>query len=63
MTKILDLLAQAEAALNEAARIDRSALSDDELVAVLKADERVGRLSDSSRALDAGNRHRQRDES
>src|SRR5258708_7110014 len=54
MTKILDLLEQAEAALSEAARIDRSTLSDQELVAVLKGDERVGRLSDSSRVLDAG---------
>jgi hypothetical protein len=54
MTKILDLLEQAEAALSEAARIDRTTLSDDELVAALKCDERVGRLSDSSRVLDAG---------
>jgi Domain of unknown function (DUF222)/HNH endonuclease len=54
MTQILDLLAQAEAALSEAARVDRSTLSDEELVAVLKADERVGRFSDACRVFDAG---------
>ena len=54
MTKLLDLLATAEAALREVARVDRSRLTDDELVAVLKADEAVGRFSDASRVLDAG---------
>jgi Domain of unknown function (DUF222)/HNH endonuclease len=54
MTELLDLLAQAEAVLSKAARIDRALLGDDELVAVLKADERVGRFSDASRVFDAG---------
>jgi hypothetical protein len=54
VTLILDLLAQAEAVLGEVARIDRSTLSDEELVAVLQADERVGRFSDACRVFDAG---------
>ena len=54
MTEILDLLALAEAALSEAARVDRSTLTDDELIAVMKADEAVGRFSDTSRVFDAG---------
>lgn len=54
MSELLDLLAVAEAALSKAARIDRAALGDDELVAALKADERVGRFSDTGRVLDAG---------
>jgi Domain of unknown function (DUF222) len=54
MTELLDLLTRAEDLLAEAARIDRAALGDDELVAVLRADERVGRFSDASRVLDAG---------
>jgi hypothetical protein len=54
MTAILDRLAQAEALLSEVAHVDRSTLSDDELIAVLKADEAVGRFSDASRVLDAG---------
>ena len=54
MTAILDYLAQAEALLGEVARVDLSTLSDDELVAVLKADEAVGRYCDVSRVLDAG---------
>jgi hypothetical protein len=54
MTAILDRLAQAEALLSEVARVDRSTLSDDELIAVLKADEAIGRYLDASRVLDAG---------
>lgn len=54
MTAILDLLAQAEALLSEVARVERSTLPDDELVAVLKADEAVGRFADTARVLDAG---------
>jgi hypothetical protein len=54
MTAILDHLAQAEALLSEVAQVDRSTLSDEELIAVLKADEAVGRYSDASRVLDAG---------
>ena len=54
MTKLLDLLAGAEALLSEAAHIDRALLGDDELIAVMKADERVGRFVDASRVMDAG---------
>jgi hypothetical protein len=54
MTTLLDLLAQAEAVLSEVARVDRATLGDEELIAVMKADERVGRFSDASRVLDAG---------
>jgi hypothetical protein len=54
MTAILDCLAQAEALLCEVARVERSTLSEDELIAVLRADEAVGRYVDASRVLDAG---------
>jgi hypothetical protein len=54
MTDSLDLLEQAEAALSKVARVDRSTLSDDELIAHLKLEERVGRFIDASRVLSAG---------
>jgi hypothetical protein len=54
MSALLDLLTQAEALLSEAARVDRGSLPDDELIAVLRADESVGRFIDTTRALDAG---------
>ncbi len=54
MTESLDLLEQAQALLSRVARVDRSILSDDELVAFLKADEAVGRFVDAARVLDAG---------
>jgi hypothetical protein len=54
MTESLDLLAQAEALLSRAALVDRSTLSDDELVCHLKLAESVGRLIDASRVLTAG---------
>ena len=54
MNEILDLLATADAALREAARVDRSTLSDAELIAVTKADEALGRFIDCSRVFDAG---------
>jgi hypothetical protein len=54
MTAILDLLAQAEAVLSDVARVDRATLGDHELVAVLRAEEKVGRFIDTSRVLSAG---------
>jgi hypothetical protein len=54
MTNSLDLLAQAEAALRRVALVDRSTLSDDELIAHLKLEESVGRFIDTSRVLSAG---------
>jgi hypothetical protein len=54
MTESLDLLEQAEALLVTVARVDRSTLSDVDLVAHLKLEERVGRLIDASRVLSAG---------
>ncbi|MDQ1546339.1 MAG: hypothetical protein QOH69_1243 [Actinomycetota bacterium] len=54
MTESLDLLAQAEAALRRVALVDRSTLSDDELIAHLKLEESVGRFIDTSRVLTAG---------
>ena len=54
MTESLDLLERAQALLSRVARVDRSMLSDDELVAFLKADEAVGRFVDAARVLDAG---------
>ena len=54
MTEILDLLTRAEVLLSEVARVDRSTLSDEELIAIVKADESVGRFVDTSRVLDAG---------
>ncbi len=54
MSTILDLLAQAEALLSDVARVDQGALSDVDLVAVIRAEERVGRFIDASRVLSAG---------
>ena len=54
MTEILDLLDQVHVLLDEVVRVDRATLSDDDLVAVLRADERVGRLVDAARVVDAG---------
>jgi Domain of unknown function (DUF222) len=54
MNATLDLLTQAETLLSEVARVNRSNLSEDELIAVVKADEAVGRFADASRVLDAG---------
>jgi Domain of unknown function (DUF222) len=54
MTQILTLLTQAESLLREAARVDRSTLTDAEMIEVLKADEAVGRFADVARVLDAG---------
>ena len=54
MTESLDLLAQAEAALRRVALVDRSTLSDDDLIAHLKLEEAVGRFTDVSRVLSAG---------
>jgi hypothetical protein len=54
MTESLDLLQQAEAALRRVALVDRSTLSDDELIAHLKLEESVGRFIDSSRVFTAG---------
>jgi hypothetical protein len=54
MDPILTLLEQAHTLLREAVRVERSTLSDDELIAVLGMDEAIGRLCDASRVLDAG---------
>jgi len=53
MTDLRDLLAEAEALASEVALVDRSLLSDDELVHHLKAEEAVGRFIDTARALTA----------
>ncbi len=54
MTESLDLLEQAHALLSTVALVDRSMLTDDELVAHLKVEEAVGRFLDASRVLTAG---------
>ncbi|HEY1531223.1 MAG TPA: DUF222 domain-containing protein [Galbitalea sp.] len=54
MTEILELLARADAVLSEVARVDRSTLGDEELVAVLKAEARIDRVLDASNVLSAG---------
>jgi hypothetical protein len=54
MTELLDLYALAEATLGEIARVDRGMLTDEQLIEVLKGDERIGRFVDTSRVLDAG---------
>ncbi|HEY2642504.1 MAG TPA: DUF222 domain-containing protein [Galbitalea sp.] len=54
MTSSAALFAQATAVLGELARVDRSMLSDAEVIEFLRAEEGVGRLLDTSRALSAG---------
>ena len=54
MTPVLDAIRQATAVLRGVAQVDRTALSDDDLVALLGAEEAAGRFIDTSRALSAG---------
>lgn len=51
MTDSLDLLTRAEALLSEVSRVDWLRLSDDGLVAHLRAAEAVGRFADTTRSL------------
>jgi hypothetical protein len=53
MTPISDAIEQARAALSTLAGVDRAALCDRDLVALLRADEELGRLGDVGRVLDA----------
>jgi hypothetical protein len=54
MIQTLDLLRQARALLGAVARADRALLPDDDLIALLGAEEEVGRLLDAARALTTG---------
>jgi Domain of unknown function (DUF222)/HNH endonuclease len=53
MTDSIDLLTRAVALLAEVARVDRSQLTDDDLIRHLKAEEAAGRFMDASRVLSA----------
>jgi Domain of unknown function (DUF222) len=54
MTQITEAIEQATAAISFLAGVDRSTLSDTDLVELMHADEQVGRFCDASRVLDAG---------
>ncbi len=54
MTETLDAIRQVSALLSRVARVDRTALGDDELVQLLVAEETAGRLLDAARVLTAG---------
>jgi Domain of unknown function (DUF222) len=53
MTEIRDAIEQAKASLSSIAHLDRGALSDDDLVFLLGAEEEIGRFSDTGRVLTA----------
>lgn len=54
MSETLDLVQQSIDLLATLARVDRTQLTDDELIRLTTLDEAAGRLLDTSRALDAG---------
>jgi hypothetical protein len=53
MTEIRDAIQQAKAALSSIAHVNRASLSDDDLVFLLRAEEEIGRFSDTGRVLTA----------
>ena len=54
MTQITEAIEQANAALSFLAGVDRSTLRDTDLVELMRSDEQLGRFSDASRVMDAG---------